>query len=546
MFSRRSRAATPPPFPRYPLPSPSLALLTPIAFLPTFIQSLAISSHYNLDSIPIKSLLKLALYSFALSPTSNHRLTLLLNEQEELLNPEEELPAPLDLEEDWNLTQFVASNSFDSSTNINYSTGIGGEYSESRRGKVCGHVFQPGESVYRCRDCSLDATCVLCSACFKGSNHDKEYHDITISVHTANGAGCCDCGDQEAYKEGKEGTCKFHSVSEGGMEEKVVSQAVLDLQNMIEELVRVLVDWMILVLEDSPEEIKPPRSILDISFPAPPPAASPRSTAPAPFRSNATTASMIIPPFDPNSFNFAASPPGPASSSPPRPPSFFNTTSGSRSSAIPPTTSSSSGVPLRGPWSVILWNDEKHSFAQVIDQVVRSTSVSRFRASTIAQQVDLKGRSTIFTSTDLDQILYVVKTISAIDLCVTVRPAIDVWNEEVAGELIKFLKDLCSVKVRGEGGVLTEVVAKVLLERGVGGTRMMSRFQRLVGVDARLWKEARKGLAEIYVMLLGVSPEVKKEVSKLFCLSFQEPLTTVLTNFTFSRRSFRSSLFKCS
>lgn len=255
---------------------------------------------------------------------------------------------------------------------------------------------------------------------------------------------------------------------------------------------------------------------------------------------------MIIPPFDPNSFNFAASPPGPASSSPPRPPSFFNTTCGSRSSTIPPTTSSSSGVPLRGPWSVILWNDEKHSFAQVIDQVVRSTSVSRFRASTIAQQVDLKGRSTIFTSTDLDQILYVVKTISAIDLCVTVRPAIDVWNEEVAGELIKFLKDLCSVKVRGEGGVLTEVVAKVLLERGVGGERMMSRFQRLVGVDARLWKEARKGLAEIYVMLLGVSPEVKKEVSKLFCLSFQEPLTTVLTNFTFSRRSFRSSLFKCS
>jgi hypothetical protein len=36
------------------------------------------------------------------------------------------------------------------------------DHSPSRRGKPCGHVFRPGESVYRCRDCGVDPTCVLC------------------------------------------------------------------------------------------------------------------------------------------------------------------------------------------------------------------------------------------------------------------------------------------------------------------------------------------------------------------------------------------------
>ena len=93
----------------------------------------------------------------------------------------------------------------------------------------------------------------------------------------------------------------------------------------------------------------------------------------------------------------------------------------------------------------------------------------------------------------------------------TVRPALDTFYEQVTGELVAFIKDLCAAKVGGEGGVFTEVLANVLLERV--GTRGLSRFQRLVGVDARLWKEARKGLAEVYVTLLGVSQAVKTELS---------------------------------
>ncbi len=38
----------------------------------------------------------------------------------------------------------------------------------------CGKVFKFGNLSYSCKDCSLDATCVLCADCFKNSEH--KYH----------------------------------------------------------------------------------------------------------------------------------------------------------------------------------------------------------------------------------------------------------------------------------------------------------------------------------------------------------------------------------
>ncbi|RYF16357.1 MAG: hypothetical protein EOO42_16520, partial [Flavobacteriales bacterium] len=57
---------------------------------------------------------------------------------------------------------------------------------------TCGHVFKSGESVYRCRTCGIDSTCVLCAQCFFASpEHRGEGHDVTMSVHSGVGAGCC-------------------------------------------------------------------------------------------------------------------------------------------------------------------------------------------------------------------------------------------------------------------------------------------------------------------------------------------------------------------
>ncbi|KAG5459655.1 MAG: putative zinc finger in N-recognin-domain-containing protein, partial [Olpidium bornovanus] len=68
---------------------------------------------------------------------------------------------------------------------------------EAHGGAVCCRVFRTGEGVYRCRDCALDETVVMCSKCYLASNH--EGHDVLFSINAVAG-GCCDCGDPEAWK----------------------------------------------------------------------------------------------------------------------------------------------------------------------------------------------------------------------------------------------------------------------------------------------------------------------------------------------------------
>ena len=73
----------------------------------------------------------------------------------------------------------------------------GDEFTEAARGKACGHIFKAGEATYRCRTCSADDTCVLCSRCYDSSDHTG--HMIYIAVSLGN-SGCCDCGDPEAWR----------------------------------------------------------------------------------------------------------------------------------------------------------------------------------------------------------------------------------------------------------------------------------------------------------------------------------------------------------
>src|SRR3954453_21975852 len=72
----------------------------------------------------------------------------------------------------------------------------GDEFTEAARGKACGHIFKSGEATYRCKTCSQDDTCVLCSHCYDASDHTG--HMVYVSVSLGNSA-CCDCGDPEAW-----------------------------------------------------------------------------------------------------------------------------------------------------------------------------------------------------------------------------------------------------------------------------------------------------------------------------------------------------------
>ncbi|XVE76368.1 hypothetical protein DITRI_Ditri12bG0166800 [Diplodiscus trichospermus] len=72
---------------------------------------------------------------------------------------------------------------------------------------VCGAVWRSGDIAYRCRTCERDQTCAICVPCFQNGNHRD--HDYSIYY---TGGGCCDCGDETAWK--PEGFCLKHKGSE--------------------------------------------------------------------------------------------------------------------------------------------------------------------------------------------------------------------------------------------------------------------------------------------------------------------------------------------
>ncbi|GAA5974704.1 hypothetical protein JCM11641_007232 [Rhodosporidiobolus odoratus] len=589
-----------------PFPDPIQALSLSPADLSAYFTALAQPSNYSLSTTPSsRARLKIALYSIALDPNSPYKHL--------FLNPEAN-PASASVSDTWSLLSAQAAEA-------PLGTSAGDEYAPSRRGKPCGHVFKPGESVYRCRDCGVDPTCVLCAKCFHVSSHSSEGHDVTVSTHAGAGAGCCDCGDHEAWKEGRQRDCRYHGTEGEAGQSKDKGKGRAEDNGENEELkerakqrvrltLEAALDWALDVFERAPETFAPPKSvdeILGLVPPSAPPALGlPQSigaalspTTPpalqAAIRQALQTAQLrlaaadaepaawiggagltVVPADDgdeeeaPEADEDDPLPPPPtiqvqladelerrlfaprhldadlassessAASSPPLPPpsssssaSDVPTLPGSYPSTPAPAPAPAP-VPNPGPFAIHLWNDEKHSFAQVIEQVTRAVGCSRHAASQVAQRVDTVGRDVVLVSPDAEEVLRAAQKIAEIELAVTVRTAPESWDEQVAAEIVSFARDLSKARFAGEAGGLAEVVARVWLEQGEGG----SRWMRFAGVESRLWKAIRKELQEGSVGLMGVGSQVRAELG----LQYATIYTSLAQTYLLSDREPENSL----
>ncbi|XP_040916082.1 E3 ubiquitin-protein ligase UBR1 [Toxotes jaculatrix] len=126
----------------------------------------------------------------------------------------------------------------------------------STSSQLCGRVFKEGETVYSCRDCAIDPTCVLCMDCFLNSVHKSHRY----KMHASSGGGFCDCGDVEAWKIGP--CCSKHDP--GAATAMVTDECVLapELYERAEKLFRVLLHYVtdFLVWEENfelPAELQP-------------------------------------------------------------------------------------------------------------------------------------------------------------------------------------------------------------------------------------------------------------------------------------------------
>lgn len=62
---------------------------------------------------------------------------------------------------------------------------------------LCRRLLKAGDVTFSCNDCGLDGTCVVCIDCF----HKSAHKDHNYKMSNSEGGGCCDCGDIEAWKQ---------------------------------------------------------------------------------------------------------------------------------------------------------------------------------------------------------------------------------------------------------------------------------------------------------------------------------------------------------
>lgn len=295
----------------------------------------------------------------------------------------------------------------------------GVEYSESARGRPCGHVFGKGETVYRCRNCGMDDTCVMCQKCYKASNHDG--HDVAMSINGGSG-GCCDCGDPEAWR--LEMCCKYHFTKDKveEMEQPVVPTAVL---NSIRSTVASCLDFILDVMSHAKESAKPP-NLEDET--------NPKLDA---VRSRFT---------------------------------------GER-------YEHSIEAALENSWSTVLWNDEKHTFDEVIDIVKQARASNKAYGRQIAKLVDTRGRATVYSGS-LTEAMRIASYLSRIRLGVTVRASRDIFREDMVEVLIMFLQDIASLSIVVEGGAInTMATRRIVCEEMCNQWYQGVEFERHVDAD---------------------------------------------------------------
>jgi E3 ubiquitin-protein ligase UBR1 len=178
---------------------------------------------------------------------------------------------------------------------------------------------------------------------------------------------------------------------------------------------------------------------------------------------------------------------------------------------------------MKDQYCVVLWNDDKHSFEEVIKLLRDMTNRTQEEASAVAHRIDENGREVIDMNTNVTRLLEMAQALTQIDLGVTIRRAYDTFREQVVDVIIEWLLDLTRSRLGTDTLILREVIAaELLLARrrdtgafNVNAQPMLSsvvvdvpnatRLDSMFLYHTRLWKKPRLSIKEIYSSVTSLS-----------------------------------------
>nr|XP_019011443.1 ubiquitin-protein ligase [Kwoniella pini CBS 10737]OCF50224.1 ubiquitin-protein ligase [Kwoniella pini CBS 10737] len=363
-----------------------------------------------------------------------------------------------------------------------------GSIRKVRNGTICGKVLNRFERTFTCKTCAINPSVVLCADCFQASNH--EGHEVLFGQSYSFSASC-DCGDPSAWRSsatingnlnpGKAVGCSHHPpLAKNEKPTQTLKYEIPDnLLLSIHRTIVIILEFIIQTLQ--------------------------HSLLPSEYSSLPKTETEL------------------------------------RDSDNP--TGEAKERRSRGPWSVVMWQDEKHVLNEMTRQLRDALGIKWEVAEQWIREVDEVGRKVVLVSPNPVVAFHAANMIQQIDAPVSLRLALDTYREELVGVLISWLNDMVQCTVDGDDTVFKRMLAKALYEprlrnSGVGAGTPLStdlkdlewgkimgghdtrRIDWLLQLDSRLWKKAKWEMRQIYCSVLLFDQDVRKDLASRFAMNY--------------------------
>ncbi|EEB06214.1 N-end-recognizing protein Ubr1 [Schizosaccharomyces japonicus yFS275] len=224
-------------------------------------------------------------------------------------------------------------------------------------------------------------------------------HETSFSISTGSG-GCCDCGNAEAWKQDYQ--CEIHAQAQEPLDSCSHPELIPTvLQLGIAETFACAINFIIDVISCSPEKLKRLSSVNEVL-------------------QNEVSSRFL---------------------------------------------ESQYGMPDEPctTFSLVLWNDEKHSFKQFYEQITTAIEAPNNKfGMQMADVINTTGRAVVATSHNINDLLVMAQCLSQINLAVSIRSTRDLFREEACGVIIHWLDDLADSHTFGDRNYLRLILCSTL------------------------------------------------------------------------------------
>ena len=185
-------------------------------------------------------------------------------------------------------------------------------------------------------------------------------------------------------------------------------------------------------------------------------------------------------------------------------------------------------------YSVLIWNDEKHSFSDLISILENAFGYSKEKGYECALRVDTTGRDVVETSDNLEFLVQSLSLISATSIKASIAPTKIVFREYMATYLLTWLCDLIKMPT-DFGNVAKQVIAKELRtevisemksnldfsNQGRSNSSKRLRIDMLLTLSHEMWKLPSKLVIRIIISTLIMNgDDLKKWVGSRFAVLY--------------------------